>query len=157
MCALGKAECARIYLRPMFLPKQVDFCLVKLCETRKCLSEVLCVSFFQPFLVVFYGEVSMLTCNSSVTRITETAEDLFHLWDLSLEHNHVAYRVGQFRSANNHNLKNLRSQRVARACATLFYRISRICARVGTLLCSSNLFSFGAQKLGQAAHSRFCR
>jgi len=76
----------------------------------------------------------MRACDSSVVRITEAAENLFHLWDLSLEHSHVAYRVGQFLSANDHNLKNLRSQRVARAFAALFYRISRLCARVGTLV-----------------------
>ena len=61
-------------------------------ETSERSSEVVSFCLFQPSSVVFIGEVSMLACDSSVVRITEAAEDFFHLWDLSLQHPLVVFR-----------------------------------------------------------------
>jgi len=72
-------------------PEEVDFCLVKLRETSQRPSKLVSFSLFQPFPVVFHGEVSMLACDSSVVRIREVAEDVFHLRDSFLQHSLVVF------------------------------------------------------------------
>jgi len=61
-------------------------------------SELVSFRFLQPFPEVFHGEVPMRPSDSSIVRITEAAEDLFHLWDLSLQHPLVGFWTTNWRT-----------------------------------------------------------